>query len=440
LDIGSTLGHYEIVRKLGRGGMGEVYLARDVTLGRQVALKILRPDLADDSERNTRFEREARAVAALNHPSIVTVHSIERAADVRFITMEYVSGTTLAALIPPSGLPLRTFFEYTLPLVDAVSAAHQQGVAHRDLKPENVMVTGEGRVKVLDFGLAKLLPQAADSADHTTTAPVPGRTVEGQVFGTAAYMSPEQAQGKAVDYRSDIFSLGIMLYEMITGRRPFVGDNSTAIISAILKDPAPLIREHNAALPASLERIIKRCLAKDPSRRYQSGLDLWNDLEELKQELDSGVGTGTAAAAVKTSRALPMMVAGAVVIVLAGGVYALWPGSGGDGGVEPAREFVFSKLTYGPGQELFPSLSPDGRQIAYASDAAGNFDVYVQRVGGENALNLTRDSSADDGQPAFAPDGERIATAAMDERVRVWRGDGTLEGMIPASPQPQPQP
>jgi len=408
LDIGSTLGHYEIVRKLGRGGMGEVYLARDATLGRQVALKILRPDLADDADRNARFEREARAVAALSHPNIVTVHSIERAADVRFITMEYVSGKTLAAVIPPAGQPLRTFLEYALPLVGAVSAAHQQGVAHRDLKPDNVMVTDDGRVKVLDFGLAKLLPQAADSGAQSTAAPIAGRTIEGQVFGTAAYMSPEQAQGKSVDYRSDIFSLGIMLHEMITGRRPFVGDNSTAIISAILKDSAPLIREHNATLPASLERIIKRCLAKDPSRRYQSGLDLWNDLDELKQELDSGVGAGTGAPAVETSRALPVTLAAAAVVVLAATVYWLWPSSGGER-AESAREIAFSQLTHGPGQELFPSLSPDGRTMAYASDAAGNFDIYAQRVGGENAINLTRDSTADDTQPAFAPDGERIA-------------------------------
>jgi len=409
LDNGSTLGHYEIVRKLGRGGMGEVYLARDSTLGRQVALKILRPDLADDSDRNARFEREARAVAALSHPNIVTVHSIERDGDVRFITMEYVSGKTLSAAIPAAGLPLKTFLEYALPLVGAVSAAHQQGVAHRDLKPDNVMVTDDGRVKVLDFGLAKLLPGTTDSGDQSTAAPPPGATVAGQVFGTAAYMSPEQAQGKVVDYRSDIFSLGIMLYELITGRRPFVGDNAAAIISAILRDQAPLIREHNPALPASLERIIKRCLAKDPSRRYQSGLDLWNDLDELKQELDSGVSTGTAPAAARTSRFVPLVVAGATVIVIAGVIYWMWPGAGGEESAESVRDFVFSKVTHGPGEELFPSLSPDGRQIAYASDAAGNFDIYVQRVGGENAINLTRDSPADDTQPAFAPDGERIA-------------------------------
>jgi Tol biopolymer transport system component/tRNA A-37 threonylcarbamoyl transferase component Bud32 len=419
VDIGSVLGHYEIVRRLGRGGMGEVYLARDATLGRQVALKVLRPDLADDADRNARFEREARAVAALSHPNIVTVHSIERADDVRFITMEYVPGKTLAALIPSGGLPLKAFLDYALPLVDAVSAAHQQGVAHRDLKPDNVMVDGDGRVKVLDFGLAKLLPQAVESGEQTTVEPIPGDTIEGRTFGTAAYMSPEQAQGKSVDYRSDIFSLGIMLHEMITGRRPFVGGNPTAVISAILKDSAPPIREHNATLPAGLERIVKRCLAKDPARRYQSGRDLWNDLDELKQELDSGALAGTPAPAVTSARALPLTLAGVAAVVLAAIGYWLWLGPGGDG-AEPDRDVAFSQLTHGPGEELFPSLSPDGRTIVYASDAAGNFDIYAQRVGGENAINLTRESTADETQPAFAPDGERIAFRSERQGGGLW--------------------
>jgi len=408
LVIGSTLGHYEVVGTLGRGGMGEVYLARDTTLGRQVALKILLADVADDPERGARFDKEARAVAALNHPNIVTVHSIERAGDVRFITMEYVSGKTLSTVIPPTGLPLTTFFEYALPLVDAVGAAHQQGVAHRDLKPDNVMVGADGRVKVLDFGLAKLVPGPTEGLTTTTVAPSQGRTAEGQVFGTVAYMSPEQAQGQSVDHRSDVFSLGIMLHEMVTGRRPFGGGNSASIVAAILRDPAPRITESNPSHPAGLERIIKRCLAKNPSHRYQRGSDLWYELSELKEELQTASGTRVVAPVARRSRVRTTALGAVVVGALVGGVYWLWPGSDG-GGPGSIGDVTFSQLTHDAGQELFPSLSPDGRTIAYASASAGNLDVYVLRVGGENPVNLTRDSPADESQPAFSPDGEFIA-------------------------------
>ena len=406
--IGSLLGHYKIIEKLGSGGMGEVYLAQDTKLGRNVALKILLAEVAADPDRRARFEREARAVAALNHPNIVTVYSIESAGDVHFITMEGVSGQSLSTVIPSTGLPLKRFFALALPLIEAVSAAHQNGIIHRDLKPDNVMVSDEGRVKVLDFGIAKLKPGFVDDPGNTDAPSTLAVTLQGQIIGTVAYMSPEQAEGKPLDHRSDIFSLGVMLHEMIAGKRPFSGDSHASIVSSILRDAPPSITELNPALPVRLAKIIQRCLAKDPPRRYQSALDIRNDLAELEQELDSGVAVSAVPPKPKTSRTLLTALAAALV-VLAGAIYWLRPGRDVARSSEPIGDAAFSQVTHGPGQELFPSLSPDGRMIVYASAAAGNFDIYSQRVGGENPVNLTKDSAADDSQPAFAPDGDRLA-------------------------------
>ena len=226
--IGRTLGHYRIASRLGKGGMGEVYLAEDTKLGRRVALKVLPAEVAGDPERRRRFEREAQAVAALNHPNIVMVHSVEEAEGVHFITVELVEGQTLSQLIPRDGLPLGRFFDLAVPLADAISAAHEQGITHRDLKPENVMVTGEGRVKVLDFGLAKLTEGVA-AGEAAAERPTATATEPGKILGTVAYMSPEQAQGKPVDHRSDVFSLGVVLYVMATGRRLPLANSSTSL-------------------------------------------------------------------------------------------------------------------------------------------------------------------------------------------------------------------
>jgi len=403
VDTGTILGHYRIIRKLGSGGMGDVFLAEDTTLAREVALKVVRSDVAADPARVARFESEARAVAALNHPGIVTVHSIERAGDVHFITMEYVSGKPLSAVIPPRGLPLRRFFDLALPLVEAVAAAHERGVTHRDLKPDNVMVANDDRVKVLDFGLAKLNPALDNSADTTLTAHRP-LTAEGQVIGTVAYMSPEQAEGKPLDHRSDIFSLGIMLFEMATGERPFRGDSTASIVSAILRDD-PLGAGGLTALPPAIERVIQRSLEKPPSRRYQNALDLRNDLMEARQTIESG----TLAPPARRARA-PWLYAGVAAALLLAAAAFLWQaGAGRDEPDEALGDATFTQLTHGAGQELFPSLSPDGRTIVYASDASGNMDIYSLRVGGQNAINLTEASTADDSQPAYSPDGDRIA-------------------------------
>jgi len=284
--IGRTLLHYEIVDKLGAGGMGEVYRAHDTTLGRDVALKVLPEDLAGDDDRRMRFEREARVVASLNHPNIVTIHSIQEAEGLHFITMELVDGQTLSEIIPDKGLALDRFIELAVPMADAVSTAHASGVAHRDLKPANVMVDNAGRVKVLDFGLAKLFESDIEGAD--TVAGPDSDTAEGRILGTVSYMSPEQAEGKNLDHRSDVFSLGVIMYEMLTGKRPFSGDTNISTISSILKDEPESVTDLRETLPRHLGRIVNRCLAKKPDRRYQSALDIRNELDGLRTELDSG--------------------------------------------------------------------------------------------------------------------------------------------------------
>lgn len=287
--IGRTLSHYRILEKLGSGGMGEVYLAEDRRLHRRVALKVLPPAMAADPERLERFTREAKAVGGLNHPNIVTVHAVEEVEGLHLLVMECVEGRTLGAVIPPGGLPQERFFELAIPLADAVAAAHERGVTHRDLKPSNVMVTADGRVKVVDFGLAKL---RQDLAVRETTALLDGPdrdelTEEGRILGTYPYMSPEQVKGRPSDHRSDIFSLGVVLYEMATGERPFAGETSADLISSILRDEPPPAHEVNRELPRHLDRILGHCLAKDPEHRFQNAKDLRNELRSLQQEVES---------------------------------------------------------------------------------------------------------------------------------------------------------
>ncbi len=283
--IGRSLGHYRITAAIGAGGMGEVYRATDTKLGRDVAIKMLPAAVAQDAERLARFEREARSLASLNHPNIVTIFSVEEAEGSRFLAMELVEGEGLDTLIAPGGLPVSRFFEIAVPLADALSAAHERGIVHRDLKPGNVMVTREGRVKVLDFGLAKLEP--ADSNPNLTSTPTESRadlTSEGQVFGTVAYMSPEQARGGKVDARSDVFSLGVVLYQMVTGERPFQGASAVDMISSILRDTPPPVTDRRADVPPHLARVLRRCLEKEPRDRYQTSRDVYNELRDLKAE------------------------------------------------------------------------------------------------------------------------------------------------------------
>ena len=333
--IGQMVSHYRIVDRLGRGGMGEVWAAEDPKLGRRVALKRLPEELTADPEFLARFEREARALAALSHPNIVTVFSVEEHENRPFITMELVTGGTLADEIPDGGLATERLLELAIPLADAIAAAHKRGITHRDLKPDNVMLDEEGRLKVLDFGLAKLAVSAVSFDSDAASAPTQGLdptvatpTRKGSLLGTVSYMSPEQAQGKPIDPRSDVFSLGIVLYEMATGSRPFGGDNSVSILSSILRDEPSPIGGVKPALPGALQEIVGRCLEKDPERRYASAAELRDDLTALRDEVISGVASGVRARAFGVSARRGALVRrlalGALAVIVVGALGSWW--------------------------------------------------------------------------------------------------------------------
>ena len=300
---GRTLAHYRISTAIGAGGMGEVYRATDTRLAREIALKVLPPAMANDPDRLARFQREARAVAALNHPNVVTVYSVEEFDNVNFITMELIEGEPLDQLISANGLPSDRLIEIAGAVAEALAAAHEKGIVHRDLKPANVMVTKEGRVKVLDFGLAK---DVSGGAANGATIASAGYTQVGMVMGTPAYMSPEQVSGRPLDHRSDIFSFGVMLHEMATGRRPFEGSSSAELISSILRDSPPLVTELRPELPSDIARVIRRCLEKEPRHRVQTARDVGNEFRDLAR-------TSTRPAPVSTStvRAMPRADSGA---------------------------------------------------------------------------------------------------------------------------------
>ncbi len=283
--VGTTLKHYEILAELGSGAMGTVYLARDLKLDRKVALKLLPSDLVADELRRRRFDRESRSLAALNHPNVVTVHSVEEADGQPFIVMEWVQGRTLLEIIPPRGLSLDRTLELAIPMIDGVAQAHAAGIVHRDLKPSNVMVRDDGVVKVLDFGISK--GEAETVAEGQPFRP--DLTAEGRVLGTLPYMSPQQVLGLPVDARSDVFSLGVILFEMLTGVRPFHGDGQATLAAAILQQPAPAL-DRLAAVPAEVDQVVRRCLEKEPSHRYASAQELRDALLEIqRRRLSSGV-------------------------------------------------------------------------------------------------------------------------------------------------------
>jgi tetratricopeptide (TPR) repeat protein/TolB-like protein len=292
--IGRTLLHYEIVEKLGEGGMGEVWLARDTRLGREVAIKVLSPEVAADPERLERFRREAKAVAALNHPNIVTIHSVEEDGEIPFFTMEHVEGMTLSKIIPEAGFDPGRFLDLAIDIADAVSAAHDAGITHRDLKPGNIMISQRGQLKVLDFGLAKVTREESKQVHSDSHLETEFLTSEGQILGTTPYMSPEQLKGQPVDQRSDIFSLGTILYAMATGKHPFLADSSAEVISSILSHHPPEVAEVKEGLPDYLSGVIHRCLEKEPADRYQSARGLKDDLVKLRNSLHSGSGPQTA--------------------------------------------------------------------------------------------------------------------------------------------------
>jgi eukaryotic-like serine/threonine-protein kinase len=408
---GRVLSHFEILDQLGEGGMGVVYKARDTKLNRYVAIKVLPADRVADPERKRRFIQEAQTASALNHPNIVTIYEIDQAGDVDFIAMEYVQGRTLGKVIGRRGLPLGEVLKLGVQGADALAKAHAAGILHRDLKPGNLMVTEDGAVKVLDFGLAKLMESGRVGEDEVTRsmrADDGPRTEEGAVLGTVAYMSPEQARGEKVDARSDIFSFGVVLYEMVTGRRAFQRESRAETLAALLKEEPKPVSEVAAGVPPELAQIIGRCLRKDPERRFQNISDLKVQLAELKEQSDSGGLTEEAPPKKRTekrSRNLRWWWSAAILPVLLIGAWILRPAP-----EAPLGPMIPVPLTSDPGTEMYPDFSPDGNQVAFTwnGENPDNYDIYVKMIGPGTPLRLTSDPGFDC-HPAWSPDGQWIA-------------------------------
>ena len=399
---GTRLGPYEILAPLGAGGMGEVYKALDSKLRREVAIKVLPESLAKDEDALARFEREAHAVAALSHPNILAIFDFGTHEGVAYAVMELLEGETLREKLRAGPMPQRKAVECAVQIASGLAAAHEKGIIHRDLKPENIFVLGDGRLKILDFGLARIVPQSAGTDTRSPT--VAGGTEPGALLGTVGYMSPEQVRGKPADVRSDIFSFGAVLFEMLSGHRAFQGDSAVETLNAILtKDPEPGPERASANFSPALERIVHHCLEKNPEERFRSAHDLAFALETATR---SSSQISDALSPVKaSSRRTVLAVAGIILGVaaaafVAGRLLTKSP-------VPPSLSRV-ARFSHDTGISEWPTWSPDGSLLAFASNRSGNFEVYVRRVDGGQEINVTNDP-AEDFQPSFSSDGRSIA-------------------------------
>ncbi len=408
-----------------------VYLAHEVTLGRRVAIKVLSSEIASDHARVRRFEQEARAASALSHPNVCVVYALGETSDRQpFIAMEYIEGQTLRHLLQTSPATLKAALDIAIQIAAGAGAAHAIGIVHRDLKPENVIVRQDGLVKVLDFGLAKLAPGGLPADEATRTLV---KTDSGVVMGTCTYMAPEQARGQDVDARADIWALGVILYELVSGRVPFTGGTRSDVIVSILERDAAPLDLLNPDVPHELQRIVAKALRKDRAQRYQTVADLRLDLEALRSELHAStpstapVMPATAQPSVTTpapvrressaeyiltglARHKHAAAAGLLVLAALAAVGVWWTRQGNPySSPSPAAKVQrnLTRLTFGPGLQTDPTLSPDGRFLAYASDRAGNFDIWVQPVTNGEPVRVTLDPEPDT-QPAWSPDGSTI--------------------------------
>lgn len=421
------IGTYKVANLLGAGGMGEVYLAADEKLKRSIALKVLSAHYAACDERIKRFELEAHAVSLLNHPNIVTIFDVGQHDGINYIATEFVEGKSLRELIG-SGLKIPEVLNIIIQVCEALSAAHKAGIIHRDIKPENIMVRPDGYVKVLDFGLAKLsdtsLSQTNDFAN----------TAHGIIVGTPAYMSPAQISGDEVDYRTDLWSVGVVLYELLTGVNPFRKDARQATFQAVLNAEPPLARTLNREISPELERILIKALKKDATAGYQTAVDFRTDLRRVRREYDAPTSSeANRPTSLKERKnqslsffSLPFLLIFFVALLAVG--VGFWLNTQTVEGTNWSAA-TNVQLTDQAGVEYFPALAPDGKSFVFAANQTGNFDIYIQRVGGKNPQNLTADSSADDTQPAFSPNGELIAFRSEREPKGIYVMGATGENL-----------
>jgi len=417
LEAGTSVSHYRVIAPLGAGGMGEVYKAHDSRLERTVALKILPPELVKNDERVRRFIQEAKSASSLNHPNIVTIHEIGSESNVHYIAMELVDGATLRRRIHDD-TDLRTLLVFLAQAADGVAKAHAAGIVHRDLKPENIMVTRDGFAKVLDFGLAKL--SVKKSAENTSEATLARQdTREGALLGTVGYMSPEQVQGKPVDHRSDIFSFGAILYEAATKQRPFVADSDVDVMHKILHDKPQPIDEINPSVPAELRRVIRRCMAKDPDKRYQSMKDLALELGEIVDDFEELSASATSASRSISGDAMQMpaqqrtirlVIAGAAVVALVaiGFAFYTWRQIR----ATPKNPVAYSSMEVtrltSSGNVVAASISPDGKYVAYVTSDGGKFSLTVRQIATGADVPVVVSAPAIIRQVSFSPDGDYL--------------------------------
>lgn len=412
--VGRTLAHYRILEEIDRGGMGIVYRAVDLKLHREVAVKVLPPELVADEDRKARFMQEARAAGALYHPHIATVFDIGEAHGITFMAMELIEGTRLRDLVSGARLPVSRALSLAIEVAEGLDRAHQKGIIHRDLKPENIMVTEDGHAKVIDFGLAKLVQPPFGREDSEGDTQVRVKTEAGTVVGTVSYLSPEQARGETTDHRTDIFTLGVVLSEMLTGKCPFLQKSSAETLSAILKEEASPLEsaklESSPEVISRLQHVLEKCLAKDREQRYQTAKDLALDLKSIQRQSESGVSALAAREGVPTPGfGRWLLIGSSLALVLLVGIlgYQLWPRQ-----QMPPRLASPTQITSAIGLESYPTWSPEAGRLAYHLDRASdgrNFDIWVAQVGTGHTVNLTEDHRGIDMFPSWSPDGDQIA-------------------------------